>query len=288
MGKIISHFSLPEEFEEVFKSTYDKICETDEYKSISDMLKAGVNYEEIGEVCKAFAEKIGIDRYVLNMTVLVANADVCRQSFFDKGCDEQLFWDTVLDLKYKIVECHDQYGVWGIIPIGWFERIFKANLYQLGRLQFEEKPLKDGGKIIGMHIPACGPLKYEDVMDSYKKAYNFFDKTHGDMMAFTCFSYLVFEDYIGTVFKEGSNIYLFAKDFYILGTCYEENFHDAWRIFNMPFDGDTSKLPRDTSLQRAFIEYFDNGGKAGESRGVFFFDGENIHKENCEELRELL
>ncbi len=35
-------------------------------------------------------------------------------------------------------------------------------------------------------------------------------------------------------------------------------------------------------------EYFEKGGKAGEARGVLFFDGENIFKEKGIELKGLI
>lgn len=289
MDRIIRHLNLSGDAEKIVKDIYSKYGETNEFVALSKDLREGRTLE--GEYYKKyneFAEKIGVNKYELGMSLVVVNAYWAKDAYIRKGYDEQLFWDTIFDVKYKIDECFDKNGIWGIEPLGWYTRIFNAELFQLGRLQFEEKPLKDGGKIIGMHIPSGAPLTYESVMDAYKKAYDFFPKTHGELMAFTCYSYLILPEYQGAVFKEGSNVYNYAKDFYILYSAYEEVFHDGWRIFGSEFNEDPTKLPGKTSLQRAFAEYFINGGKAGESRGVFFFDGENILTEKGRELEGLI
>ena len=289
MDRIIRHLGLSDEAEKIINDIYSKHGETEEFIALSKDLREGKTLEqEYFDKYSAFAEKIGVIKYQLAMTLVVANAYWSRDAFLKKGYDEQLFWDTIFDAKYKIDECYEKNGIWGIEPLGWYTRIFNADLFQLGRLQFEEKPLKDGRKIIGMHIPSGAPLTYESVMDAYKKAYDFFPKTHGDLMAFTCYSYLLLPEYQGAVFKEGSNVYNYAKDFYILYSAYEEVFHDGWRIFGPDFSTDASKLPGNTSLQRAFAEYFKNGGKAGEARGVFFFDGESVLKEKGAELEGLI
>ncbi len=289
MDKIIRHLNLSADAEKIIKDIYSNHCDDDEFIALSRELREGKTLdEEYGKKYTGFAEKINVCKFELAMTLVVANAYWSRDAFLKKGYDEQLFWDIILDAKYKIDECYEKNGIWGIEPLGWYTRVFNADLFQLGRLQFEEKPLKDGGKVIGMHIPSGAPLTYESVIDAYKKAYDFFPKTHGDLMAFTCYSYLLLPEYQGAVFKEGSNIYNYAKDFCITGVAYEEVFHDGWRIFGPDFDADAPKLPRNTSLQRAFAEYFEKGGKAGEARGVFFFDGENVLKEKGMELKGLI
>ncbi len=289
MEKIIEHLGLTAEAANLIRETYEKYGDSAEFKELSAFISECKTIdEEFVEKYKKCAENIGVPAFTLGMVLLVVNAYTARDNYIKKGYGEQLFWDTVYDFKYKIDECWDKNGIWGVEPIGWFTRIFTAELFQLGRLQFEIKPLKDGGKIIGMHIPSGSPLTYDAVIDSYKRAYDFFPNTHGDLMAFTCYSYLLLPEYQKTVFKEGSNTYNFAKDFYILYSAYEEIFHDGWRIFGGDYSSDTSKLPAETSMQRAFIDYFNNGGKAGEARGVFFFDGENILKEKGIELEGLI
>ena len=46
----------------------------------------------------------------------------------------------------------------------------------------------------------------------------------------------------------------------IIKTEKTQDFVDAWRVFGRCFDGDITKLPQETTIQRNFINYIEKGG----------------------------
>ncbi len=288
MQEILKHITLPEETEKVVIDTYNKICVTEEYKKIRQMIDAKERFEEIRKVCASLSESSGINEYTVCMAVLVCNADIARQRYINKGVSLDVFYETAQDLRYKSNICKKYMGVQGIFVFEWFEKFYEVKIFKLGRLQFVEIPVSDKKNYIAVHIPEDGRLCYSDVLASYNAAYKFFPKTQGDLMVFVCHSYFFLPEYKGTVYKEGSNTYRFIEDYTVLECEYTENFGDAWRIFDMDYTGDTSVLPRNSSLQKAFIEHIEKVGKFGEGKGAFAFDGEKIKKLTAEEIKQII
>ena len=90
-----------------------------------------------------------------------------------------------------------------------------------------------------------------------------------------CRTWLLYDGY-RSCYPKDSNLYDFMDDFDLVFHAKAEKFNDAWRLFNRPYDGDTSVLPQDTTLQRNFIEYIDKGGTFGNGTGIIICDGERI------------
>lgn len=288
IDELADRIELPFDAADVLKKTYLKVKDDEKFKGLSLMIEKRQPFWEIEKKCIELSKDFGIDKYTFMMTVLCSNADIMKKRFLDKNINEEIFWDSASDLKYKIIECKKRYGVWGIFPFTWYAGLFEARCFKLGRLEFEEKTLSDKTKVINIHIPSCGPLKHDDVIDSYKRAYDFFEKTHESFSVFVCSSYLVFPMYKGSVFKEGTNTYKFADDFNILKVKYTEEFNDAWRVFYTDYNGDVSLLPCETSMQKAFSEYLKNGGKVGTGFGAFAFDGIKIYKKEAEIIKDVI
>ena len=68
-----------------------------------------------------------------------------------------------------------------------------------------------------------------------------------------------------------------ALQFYVFLRCYDvfaqgeyEDYSTAWRVFYRPYEGDISKMPQDTSLQRACAQIIQRGEKLGWGWGVYF------------------
>ena len=171
------------------------------------------------------------------------------------------------------------HGVIGIFIIGWYRLLYEGRRFELGRLQFEiigfpmEKYSKGntvitkGMPIINVHIPSSGRLDIEDVKKSLKAATEFFTLKYDGKFFFFCESWLLYPKY-KSLFKVSKNITDFASLFDIFDTIEQEKFEDGWRIFNTEELSDINKLPNDTSLRRAFIEYMKNGGSFGSGCGM--------------------
>lgn len=260
------------------EKTYLDVKDTESFRTLSEKIERNEDFAKIAEELRADAEKLSLNWHTYAMTLLCANAPLIRTRYAEKGAGEDIFWDSMVDFRCKINECKKVYGVWGIDPIKWYEGFFRARIFKIGRLEYET-----GSKgVYGIHIPSCGPLLHEDVLESYKRAYSFFGGKNAEIMPFACTSYLLFPAYQTTVFPENSNIYRFAKDFTIIRVADSQCFGDAWRVFDMPYTGDLSVLPQDTSLQRAFVAYMKENGSFGAGSGLFLFDGEKIRHDNPE------
>lgn len=271
---------LPADAASTLAKTYAAVKDTESFQNLSAMITKRESFEKIAETIKTDAETLKLDWHTYAMAVLCANVPVIRERYAEKGAGDDIFWDSMIDFRCKINECKKVYGVWGIDPITWYAGFFEAKIFKLGRLEYE---VRDEG-VYSVHIPSCGALHHEDVLDSYKRAYVFFGGKDGAILPFLCSSYLLFPAYQKTVFPENGNIHRFAEDFTIIRIDDKQNFRDAWRVFDRPYTGDLTVLPQNTSLQRAFVAYMKENDNFGTGLGLFLFDGETIRTDKPELL----
>ena len=190
----------------------------------------------------------------------------------------------------KMRECIKVKKVFGTFVAGWYDGFFKFKRFSFGRLQFDitrhegdtiriaDRVIEKGDLVLYCHIPSAGPLVHEQCIESYKKAYEYFKNELKDgVLVVRCCSWLLMPNYMEMFKKCSPNIYNFAKDFNILKVNICDDFESGWRIFGVEVDLKNIKnLPKDTKLQRGFVEYINNGGKIGGGDGILFFDGENV------------
>lgn len=271
---------LPADAASTLAKTYAAVKDAESFQALSAMITKRESFGKIAETIKTDAETLKLDWHTYAMAVLCANVPVIRERYAEKGAGDDIFWDSMIDFRCKINECKKVYGVWGIDPITWYAGFFEAKIFKLGRLEYE---VRDEG-VYSVHIPSCGALHHEDVLDSYKRAYVFFGGKDGAILPFLCSSYLLFPAYQKAVFPENGNIHRFAEDFTIIRIDDKQNFRDAWRVFDRPYTGDLSVLPQNTSLQRAFVAYMKENDNFGTGLGLFLFDGETIRTDKPELL----
>lgn len=228
-----------------------------------------------------------INYYTLCGVFVAAASKNILQDYLRAGLSEELFWDTIMDLKYKLFECKTVKGVWGTFVLFWYPIFFSLNIYKLGRLEFErssyymdtpctvgDMEIKKGDPVFSVHIPSCGSLSKELRMDSYKRAYEFFaDELNGKPLVCVCHSWLLFGDN-RKIFPQHLNMVDFMNDWKIVESNETEDFEDAWRVFGMDYDPE--KVPIETTQQKAVYEWIQSGGKTGEGFGVLVFDGKEI------------
>lgn len=252
------------------------------------MFKADADtLEKALELVERFAEETGQNPYRLDMCLLLAAAPTMRARYRAKGLPDSLFLNTIVDLRYKLMECFECKGVYGTFVASWYRGFYALERFGLGRLQFEERAfredvyqkgsacVKKGERVIRLHIPSSGPLTREDRMDSYRRAYEFFGGKNGEPMAFICGSWLLYPPHRAAL-KPTSNIADFMNDFEILTVTESEQFHDAWRLFGADAAKPATELPTDTSLRRFYAERLIKGEPTGSAEGIFFFDGEKV------------
>ena len=231
----------------------------------------------------------GLHRHTVDFLFLMAASERLRADYKAAGLSDALFWDTIADLKYKLIECRDVDGIWGTFVAFWHPWFYTMRRFKLGRLQYEAIPFKNGtpvtlggytvqpgDTVYNMHIPSCGPLNREVRFASYKKAYEFYKKDLGGKpMVFVCHSWLL---YPGNreILPETLNMVDFLNDFYIYESQADDEFHDKWRVFGKDFEKPDSELPEDTTQRRCFKRWLLAGKKTGSGAGIFLYDGENF------------
>lgn len=228
-------------------------------------------------------EELGSD-YGRHMVFLVSCLPELRRRYSQAGLPEALFWHTMLDLKYKLMECHRVKGQWGTFVGHWFDWFYKMKRFTLGRLQFEKViyqgeiyeragvTVRPGDTVVNMHIPSAGPLTEKLRRDAYQQAYRFFPECRKEgALVLVCHSWLLDPVY-QTFLPENSNVVSFQKDFDIVRVEKTDAFKDAWRVFGAEADRSAKELPRCTSMQRAFADFLAAGGQTGEGFGIILWD----------------
>ncbi len=266
LHKILNDIDSAAIFEGLIKS-YDESERCDYLKLFDDM--------------KALSQKLGIHEYTGNMILLLAMCDGLKKRYAERGLSEDIFYNTVADLKYKNEECRLLFGINGTFVAPWFPGFFMLERFALGRLQFEISKLgcdcecngitlTKGSDAISIHIPRTGTrLDHKDVLDSYRQAKAFYKDHFKDRpIVFACHSWLLYP-WNESILSPASNLYAFYKDFTIVAQGDNPNHEDAWRLFDCVLPEDVSKLPRDSSLRRAYADRIASGEPTGWGYGVF-------------------
>lgn len=222
-----------------------------------------------------------IHEFTVELLVFICLSKHLKELYSEKDIATEYYRKSMADLKYKLDECMLVYGIVGSFVAKWFVAFFKLNRFGIGRLQFEVIPFgtsynKNGitltpqTKVLNIHIPRSKePLTEEACMESYRKAKEFFGtEVSTDPCPFVCDSYLLYpenEKFLPTK----TNTYRFMKSFEILSVRSDKERQNLWRIFDTQ-EKNIDRLPADTTMRRAFIEYLKKGGKMGAARGILF------------------
>lgn len=292
---VMDKLDYPEEAKKVVIRTEEKIVANEKANKLYDACYRAYwskkqNFDKFSDKIKAIAEEIGESPYTVNLVLLINCTKPLLAEYKKQGISEDIYWNTIVDIKVKAIECFENFGIWGTFVEGWFKGFFNLERFGLGRLQYELSDfgeefyddngvfIKDSEFVLGMHIPShLGPLTYEARMDSYKKAFEFFkDRFDGKHIIVCCNSWLLYPDNLN-ILPEGSNAADFILDFEPLDIKRTYDFGDCWRIFGQNKSSlRPAELQRETSMQKAFAEWFDQGKKPGSAYSMIIFDGEKI------------
>ena len=265
-------------------SAYDKLegsCHSELFSLIEEYNNSNnLNYEIIEEKVKQISKIADVHEYTGALILLLCYTKKLREYYAQNGISDEIFQNTVLDLRYKLDECILVKGVCGTFVLKWFWGFYKLERFALGRLQFEivkfggeyEKnglKLSADSSVINVHIPRTGTrLDRGSVLESYRLAADFYRSIIGDKIVFVCSSWLLFPRH-REMLKHDSNLLAFMGDFDIYVSSEYSNYAEIWRLFDVEFDGDVSHLPKDSSLRRAYIDLISRGEKTGWGKGVF-------------------
>lgn len=295
--KLCEKFSFPKEANDIFFATAKRL---DGDKRLSDEFDNIVNLymdSETSDISAAvenlkhLAHEMNIHEFTVNMVFLIVCSEILLEKYITNGYDEELFWVTMVDLRYKLLECMECKHIAGIFVPQWYDGFLKMNRFTLGRFQYEKSSfptsyktksgyeIKKGTKCLSFHIPSTGVSLTDEVrLESYKRAYEFYgddNKLADGNMILTCNSWLLYPHHKDFLPKH-LNILKFMNDFEIYKSEESKTFNDGWRIYGSYFDLPMQEWPEDTSLRKAYKKWLLEGNPAGSGEGVIVFDGEKI------------
>lgn len=241
--------------------------------------------EKIG----AAAERLGLPGYTGEFIFYLCLVPTLEKKYGERGIDKKIFYDSMVDLRCKLIECHKLHGVWGQFVKGWFNGWFAVDRFALGRLQYEIRKswfitvcgghlLLPGRKMLNIHIPSSGPLNEEDVVASFKAAYGFFrDKFPSNYILFHTSSWLLFDEH-RKMLPPTSNIVKFMDKFQIVLRFIQPTNEDFWRVFYRKYDKNKLDVSGNTALARGYAKLLSEGRHMGSAVGVFLYDGKTFIK----------
>ena len=278
----------PAESVEVILDTFDKVYDKEDFFNLVNIYYAEKpeSKEYFEQTLDQMAEKYSCHKYTLYLVYLICISRELKEKYKQKGIGDDVFFDTMKDLRCKLFECCETDKVWGVIPFAsWFYSMFHMNIFALGRMEYNLGPfrgesasvagieVKEGDMVLHIHIPSSGePFDRAARIASYEKAYNFYlDAFGGKTPVFCCSSWLLYPEN-KTVLGERSNISSFVDDFKIIDTQIYPDNRNMWRIFGADADLPPKQLPRKTSLQRKLADWIAQGNRLGSGKGLFVFD----------------
>lgn len=238
-----------------------------------------------GSPLDILCREASVNFYTAKLLFYICLTEELHNNYKENGISEDMYFAAVEDLHCKMMECFDMYGVWGISSKGWFPSVFRMKTFGMGRFFYNMgiytgetffvggQSVKKGDKYISIHIPSSKkPFDLESRLASYELAYNFYKKSfEGKEPLFRCESWLL-NPANKSLLEKKSNIVSFMNDFNIVDSYLYPDNRSMWRVFgsfhNLPAD----KLPRDTSLQRAYADYIADGNLLGAGIGYFVYD----------------
>ena len=243
-----------------------------------------LDYGQMMRDMSVVAECANIHVYSAKLLIYVCLSRSLREHYAKQGISDKIWFDSMCDLKWKLWECEAVKGIHGSFVAEWFYRFFDMTRFALGRLQFEIELIKDTGTVFGkplipgykaifVHIPrTLTPLTKESRVASYRQAADLFRNEFGEQeVLFACHSWLLSAE-MPSLFKDGSNMQSFYKDFDIIKHeyCNKGEYPDAWRLFDMDYTGNIDDYPEDSSFRRTYKNYLKNGGGMGYGFGLFY------------------
>ena len=240
-----------------------------------------LDFNALTDDASSVSELCGISEYECRAVFYLTLLPYSRPYYEGAGLCDTVWYDSILDFKWKMLECIDIYGSCGIFS-PWMGLWFTAERAAFGRLEFDltaaktdyvsgELSLKQGDTVVAVHIPSRSRYDFsrESCMESYRQAYEYFKDRIAAPIAFSCCSWLTWSEN-NRLLPETSGIRAFASD-YDLTADYDGSGH-LWRIYGKMDCSDISSLPERTGLQRIYKRYMEKNGNIGVSQGYFFYE----------------
>lgn len=291
LESFFKRYDYPEAASAELLGAYDILSQNDDFNAVVKLFYDvdELRPADIERAMEKVSRDTGVHEYTVKYLYYLCLTKFLPKLYKEKGIPEEVMWDSLEDFRYKLLECLEVYGVAGFHSTSWFYGFLRATMFKLGRMEYHiikykgdtvtvgGQTVTNGDDIINVHIPSSGESFATDArLDSYAMAYDFFKNVIGhEVKCFFCHSWLLFPEQ-NNFLPEKSNVRSFMKDFKLVTSeLYTEPRSNMWRIFGRYGEAPAEKLPRDTSLRRAYADYLATGAYPGWGKGVFFWDDVN-------------
>ncbi len=234
-------------------------------------------------------------RPMLKLSLIYAFLPTVWDRYKEKNIPEEIFWDTMTDIRIWIDDHRARTDEDGVYELHWLMHHMNLNIFKVGRLQYQKMvwyfktpynkngvEIKFGDKFLNMHIPRGAKLDYDECVKSLDMAKDFFATYFPEFPnnKYACHSWLLYPGNKNFM-PEGSNILKFASLYDIIQEnedpesaylwLYGQKFKNAELIKSRKETGNyghIDELPQNSSLQKSTIDFIKNGGIFGEALGV--------------------
>ena len=278
---MLEHFEYSAEEIASISANYEKMLSADGVRAdLEGLISAYRDREELDiptllSLSASIAERAGIHEYCTRLICFLVLVPYSKKYFDAEGLSEEEWYDSMIDLKWKLRECLNVYGIYGTF-VDWFQMFYFAKRVTFGRLQFNltkvpadftcgNISIKKGDLALAVHIPTDSrtPFNKENRMAAYRRADKYFSKFFPDgKVLFSCGTWL-FNPAHEQILPESSNIRSFMDEFVMDDGTLKHSLDNAWRIFGYgtrPYDGNVDALPESSSMMRAYKAHIKNGG----------------------------
>ncbi len=274
LRELSDRIGLPEDTKSEITELYEK-----ESRYIDCL--AGSNFSAVGCRALLFTQKLlkGKRAFTYILAAVMLKAKHTRDLYRKKGISDEIFFDTMSDIRIWSENFRKKTGLVGLENIGWIQNHLNCKIFRLGRLQFQPFPfylppyvlknknvhanIRIGETVLNVHIPQGEKLLKEECEKSFSMAEGFFESL--PYKAFICDSWLLCERN-REFMSEDSNIIRFSEMFEILGSS-EFSSQTVERVFGKK-ERDPLLYPENTTLQRQCKAYILSGGKPGTGFGI--------------------
>jgi len=178
---------------------------------------------------------ISIDTYDLtckdgkkNLLSMLYLCEKTKEKYKEKNIPDEILIDTLEDIVRWTKTYTEICGTLSLFELPWIAHQHRLRLIKVGRLQYcfenakENLPqmgIAPGDNVLGVHIPAVGPLDGEECRKSLDMAREFYKKYFPEYKYdyFRCHSWLL-DKKLCEVLKEDSNILKFQNMFEIVSS----------------------------------------------------------------------
>lgn len=221
----------------------------------------------------AAAKQAQVHPFTADLVLLLQSMPEAKARYLASGLSEELFWDSMKDIYFKMMETHYIHGIWGVYCGYWLVMLLRQQCICLGRQQYEPVPshcdctiaghvLRKGDPVLNVHIPSFGKLRYEDVLDSYHRAEVFFrDRFPQGLIWIQAETWILYPP-VNAMLPEG-NLRRWSEDYQVVHACIDPTQDDRYRIFHLPNGTPMEQYPQNNPLQCRLKAWLQEGNTMG-------------------------